>query len=64
MIATNADDEERATRINGYADAMAAAAPALVNATKASLGAFGIFSTPTPTSFIYLCLHSQKVINF
>ena len=63
MIATNAEDEERATRINGYADAMAAAAPALVNATKASLGAFGILSTPLLLPS-FICLHSQKVINF
>jgi hypothetical protein len=44
MIATNSDDEERATRINGYADALATAAPGLVSATKSSLSDFG---TPT-----------------
>jgi hypothetical protein len=41
MIAENEGDEERATRITGYADALAAAAPVLVNATKARLGDFG-----------------------
>lgn len=41
MMAANTDDIERATRIAGFADAMAAAAPALVNAAKASLGNLG-----------------------
>jgi hypothetical protein len=52
MIATNTDDDERATRINGYADALAAAAPVLVNAAKASLSNFGTPYSP----LIYMLL--------